>query len=457
MNSRESLGSRLGFILLSAGCAIGIGNVWRFPYMVGQNGGGLFVLLYLIFLLILGVPVMTMEYSIGRATRKSILSAYKQLEPKGSKWHIMGYFAIAGNYVLLMFYSIVSGWILYYFCLMISGRFIGAGTEEIAAEFENMMASPSILLLFMLITMVITVVTCSVGLQNGVEKITKIMMMSLIAIMIVLGINSLRLPGAAEGISFYLKPNFENVEKVGLGNVVYGALNQSFFTLSLGMGGMLIFGSYIEKERSLVGEAFTVAGLDTFVAIVSGLIIIPACLTYGIEPGAGPSLIFLTLPNVFANLPGGRLWGSLFFLFLYFAALSTMIGVFENDVSCSIDVFGIKRKKAAFLSGIIITVGSIPCALGFNLWSSFEPLKAGNTIMDLEDFFVSNLVLPIGSLICCLFCTMRYGWGFDDYLKEANTGDGIKISPKLKFYFKYILPLIIGFLVIYGLITYFEH
>ena len=455
MEQRENLGSRLGFIMLSAGCAIGIGNVWRFPYMVGQNGGGLFVLIYLVFLVILGVPVMTMEYAMGRATRKSILPAYRELEPKGSKWHIMGYFAIAGNYVLLMFYSIVSGWILRYFWLMVTGTFVGADKELITAEFGKMMGSPSILLLFMLITMFITVTVCQAGLQNGVERITKVMMMALIGIMVVLGIHSLLLPGASEGVAFYLLPNPENFMKAGVRNVVYGALNQSFFTLSLGMGGMLIFGSYIGKEHSLAGEAVVVAALDTFVAIVAGLITIPACFTYGIAPDSGPSLIFLTLPSVFANLPGGRFWGSLFFLFLYFAALSTMIGVFENDISFSIDLFGMDRRKAAFFAGIIITLGSVPCALGFNVWSAFQPLKPGNCIMDLEDFFVSNLVLPIGSLICCLFCTWKYGWGFENYLKEANTGEGLKISPALKFYFKYILPLIIGFLVTYGLVTYF--
>ena len=455
MKARENLGSRLGFILLSAGCAIGIGNVWRFPYMAGQNGGGLFVLIYLLFLVILGIPVMTMEYAMGRSTRKSILSAYRELEPKGSKWHIMGYFAIAGNYVLLMFYSIVSGWILHYFYRMVTGTFVGADSDRIAAVFGDMMGSPSTLITFMVITMVITVVTCSIGLQNGVERITKVMMIALIVIMVVLGFHSLLLPGAAEGVAFYLLPSPENIQKAGLGNVIYGALNQSFFTLSLGMGGMEIFGSYIGKERSLAGEAIVVAGLDTFVAIVAGLIVIPACFTYGIEPGAGPSLIFLTLPNVFANLPGGQFWGSLFFLFLYFAALSTMIGVFENDVSFSIDLLGLDRKKAALIAGAVITIGSIPCALGFNVWSAFQPLKAGNCVMDLEDFFVSNLVLPIGSLVCCLFCTWKYGWGFDNYLEEANTGEGLKVHPGLRFYFKYILPLIIAFIVCYGIVSYF--
>ena len=455
MKARETLGSRLGFILLSAGCAIGIGNVWRFPYMAGQNGGGLFVLIYLLFLVILGIPVMTMEYAMGRSTRKSILSAYRELEPEGSKWHIMGYFAIAGNYVLLMFYSIVSGWILHYFYRMVTGTFVGADPDRIAAVFGDMMGSPGTLITFMVITMAITIVTCSIGLQNGVERITKVMMIALIVIMVVLGLHSLLLPGAQEGVAFYLLPNPENIRKAGLGNVIYGALNQSFFTLSLGMGGMEIFGSYIGRERSLAGEAIVVAALDTFVAIVAGLIVIPACFTYGIEPGAGPSLIFLTLPNVFANLPGGQFWGSLFFLFLYFAALSTMIGVFENDVSFSIDLFGLDRRKAALIAGAVITIGSIPCALGFNVWSAFQPLKAGNCVMDLEDFFVSNLVLPIGSLVCCLFCTWKYGWGFDNYLKEANAGEGLKVHPGLRFYFKYILPLIIAFIVCYGIISYF--
>ncbi len=455
MKERESLGSRLGFILLSAGCAIGIGNVWRFPYMVGENGGGLFVLFYILFLVILGVPVMTMEYSIGRATRKSILPAYKALEPRKSFWHITGYFAMAGNYVLLMFYSVVSGWMLRYFILMITGTFDGVDASGVNAIYEEMMMSPAILIGFMVITMIITVSICSLGLQNGVEKITKVMMIALIIIMILLGIRSATLDGAAEGVAFYLKPNLDNVQNVGLGNVLYAALNQSFFTLSIGMGSMEIFGSYIDRDRSLAGEALLVAGLDTFVAIVAGLITIPACFTFGVAPDSGPSLIFLTLPNIFTAMPGGRLWGSLFFLFMYFAALSTMVGVFENDVSFSIDIFGANRKTAAFIAGIIITVGSIPCALGFNLWSSFEPLKSGNTVMDLEDFFVSNLMLPIGSLICCLFCVTRYGWGFDKYIEEVNSGTGLKISKKLAWYFKFVLPVIIAFLVIYGLMTYF--
>lgn len=455
MKEREALGSRLGFILLSAGCAIGIGNVWRFPYMVGVNGGGLFVLIYVVFLLILGVPILTMEYAIGRASRLSILPAYKKLEPKGTKWHLSGYCAIAGNYLLLMFYSVVSGWILRYFILAVLGKFDGQSPDGISTLYSDMMNSPFELILYMVITMVITVTVTSMGLQKGVEKVTKVMMIALIVIMIFLGVRSLTLPNAVEGVKFYLMPDIDNVKKVGLGNVLYGALNQSFFTLSLGIGSMAIFGSYIGKDRSLVGEALIVVGLDTFVALVAGLITIPACFSYGVAPDSGPSLIFMTLPNIFSSMPGGRFLGSLFFLFMYFAALSTMIGVFENDVSFSIDLFGRNRKKAALIAGLIITLGSVPCALGFNVLSFIQPLKPGNTIMDLEDFVLSNLLLPLGALAICLFCTSRYGWGFDNYFKEVNSGVGIKLSKGLKWYFRFILPVILLFITVYGIVSYF--
>ena len=455
MKTRENLGSRLGFILLSAGCAIGIGNVWRFPYITGQNGGGLFVLIYLACLVLLGIPVLTMEYSIGRFSRKSILPAFRELEPQGTKWHIMGYFAVAGNYVLLMFYSVVSGWILHYFTLMLTGHFEGATTDLIQETFGQMMSSPTILLRNMLIVMALTSIICGIGLQNGVERITKFMMLALIIIMVFLGIRSALLPGGKEGLAFYLLPNVKNLSQAGLGNVIIAALNQSFFTLSIGMGGMEIFGSYIEKDRSLLGEAILVTALDTFVAIVSGLIIFPACFSYGISPDAGPSLIFLTLPTVFLSMPGGRLFGTFFFVFLFFAALSTMIGVFENIMGITYDLYGIDRRKSALINGILIAVGSIPCALGFNVLSFIQPLREGNCIMDLEDFFVSNLVLPIGSMIVTLFCTWKYGWGFENYMKEVNTGTGLKVPAGLRFYFKYILPCIIGFVVLYGLVTYF--
>lgn len=456
MEKRENLASRLGFILLSAGCAIGLGNVWRFPYMTGQFGGGFFVLLYVVFLLMLGIPILTMEYAVGRASRKSILPAYRMLENPGHKWHWIGYTSMAGNYLLVMFYSVVSGWILYYFYQMATGKFAVESSQLIKDTFTNMMASPEIMVGAMLIVMAITSVICSIGLQRGVEKITKVMMIALLCIMVLLAIRSAMLPGAGAGIDFYLGLNWDNVEKAGLGNVIYAAMNQAFFTLSIGMGGMEIFGSYISKERSLTGEAVYVAVLDTFVAITSGLIIFPTCFAYGINPDAGPSLIFLTLPHVFMAMPGGQIWGSLFFLFLFFAALSTMIGVLENIISYSIDLFGAKRSKAALINGALLAVLSVPCALGFNIWADIEPLRAGNCIMDLEDFLVSNFCLPLGSFICILFCTSRYGWGFKNYLAEVNTGEGLKMSPKLVFYLRYILPVLVGFIMVYGLVTYFN-
>ena len=455
MENRESLGSRLGFIMLSAGCAIGIGNVWRFPYITGQYGGGLFVLIYIICLLILGIPLMTMEYAVGRASRRSILPAFRILEKPGTKWHLWGYIAMAGNYVLLFFYSIVSGWILYYAYLMAKNEFAGKSTDQIADIFNEMMASPRIMIISMLIVVALTMIVCSIGLQKSVESVTKYMMLALLAIMVVLGIRSLTLPGGEEGLSFYLKPNLENAKNEGIWNVIYAALNQSFFTLSIGMGGMEIYGSYIDKKKSLAGEATIVTALDTFVAIVAGLIIFPACFAYGVQPDSGPSLIFKTLPLVFSHMSGGRVWGTLFFIFLFFASFSTMVGVFENDQAFLIDLKGMKRQKAGLINGIFIALMSVPCALGFNVWSSFQPLRAGNTVMDLEDFFVSYICLPVGSLIFSLFCTMKYGWGFDNYLKEVNTGEGLKVPRKLSWYFRFVLPCIVGFLVVYGLVTYF--
>ena len=458
MKERENLGSRLGFILLSAGCAIGLGNVWRFPYITGQYGGGFFVLIYLCFLCLMGIPIITMEYAVGRASHRSIYPAFKTLEKPGTKWHIWGWFAMAGNYVLLMYYSVISGWILYYLWLLLSGTFDGATTEKVQSVFDGMMGSPAILVGFMLLVVLMTMLICSAGLQQSVEKITMVMMIALILIMIALAIFSLMLPGGAPGLSFYLKPNLQNMENAGFGQVVYAALNQSFFTLSIGMGGMEIFGSYIDKKRSLLGEATLVAALDTFVALTAGLIIFPACFAYGIDVDAGPSLIFVTLPRVFSGMQGGRIVGSLFFLFLYFAALSTMIGVFENIVSFAVDLRGTSRKKSALVNGLILMISSIPCALGFNVWSSFQPLRAGNTIMDLEDFYVSNIALPVGSFIFILFCTLTQGWGYRNYLKEVNTGDGAKIAGENKLihiYFRVILPILTGFLVFYGIATYF--
>lgn len=455
MGKREKLGSRLGFILLSAGCAIGLGNVWRFPYITGQNGGGLFVLIYLAFLAILGIPILTMEYSVGRASHKSILPALRALEPEGSKWHVSGYFAMAGNYCLLMYYSVIAGWILYYTGLMASGRFSGLDAGGVDAVYGAMMASPAVQVGCMLAVVILTALVCSFSLQNSVEKVTKVVMTMLIILMLLMAVRSFTLPGASKGLSFYLVPSVDHVKQQGFWNVCYSALNQSFFTLSIGMGSMEIFGSYIDRDRSLTGEALIVTVLDTIVAITSGLIIFPACFAYGVDPGAGPGLIFKTLPLVFESMPLGRLWGTVFFLFLFFAAFSTMIGVFENLQSYMIDLRGTPRKKAGIINGIALSLLALPCALGFNVWSAFQPLRAGNSVMDLEDFYVSNICLPVGSFLIILFCTHRFGWGFDNYIQEVNEGRGMKMWKGFRFYLSWILPAITGFLVIYGIVTYF--
>ncbi len=440
---RERLGSRMGFLLLSAGCAIGIGNVWKFPYMVGQYGGGAFVLIYIFFLVALGVPVMTMEFAIGRASQKSPVKFYQELEPKGSKWHIHGYAALLGNYLLLMFYTIVAGWLLQYFVDTASGTFNGLDSAGIKAAYESMLAEPVTLLVYAGISILLAVLVCSAGVKNGLERITKWMMLALLGIMLVLAVNSITLEGSEEGLRFYLLPDIARMKEVGIGNIIVGAMNQAFFTLSVGMGSMAIFGSYIGKERALMGEAINVAVLDTFVAFASGLIIFPACMAYGVQVDSGKSLIFITLPNIFNNLPFGRVWGSLFFVFMSFAALSTVLAVFENLVSCTIDLFGWGRKKACFRNGIALFLLSIPCVLGFNVLKSFEPLGSGSNVMDLEDFIVSNLILPLGSLIFVLFCTTRYGWGWKNFVAEANEGKGVKIAGWMRGYMTFVLPIIL--------------
>lgn len=449
---RERLGSRLGFLLLSAGCAIGIGNVWKFPYMCGQYGGGAFVLVYVFFLVVLGVPVMTMEFAMGRASRKSPVKLYDELAPKGSKWHIHGYFAMAGNYILMMFYTTVCGWMVQYFVEMARGSFVGKDAAGVAAEFSNMLADPVTLTIYMAIVVIVGFAINSMGLQNGVEKLTKVMMVALMAIMIVLAFNSIFMDGGKEGLTFYLKPDFGKMQEIGVGEVVVGAMNQAFFTLSLGIGSMAIFGSYIGKERALMGESVRVAVLDTFVAISSGLIIFPACFAYGVQPDSGPSLIFITLPNIFNNIPMGRVWGTLFFVFMTFAAFSTVIAVFENIISCSCELFGWERKKSCLINGIAMFFLSLPCILGFNVLSGIQPLGAGSGIMDLEDFIVSNLLLPIGALIYVLFCVTRYGWGWDNFVKEANQGKGFKVASWMRPYMTFVLPIIIVVILIMGLI-----
>ena len=454
MEQREQLGSRLGFILLSAGCAIGIGNVWKFPYMVGQYGGGAFVLIYLFFLVILGIPVMTMEFAMGRAGQRRPARLYQQLEPKGSKWHLHGYVAMAGNYILMMFYTSVAGWMLDYFVRTAGGQFVGDDTDGVAAQFSQMLGDPLRMTLFMGIIVVLGFLVCSFSLQKGLERITKWMMVALLVIMVVLAINSVCTAGGSQGLRFYLVPDLARMKKVGIGNVVAGAMNQAFFTLSLGIGAMAIFGSYIGKERALMGESARVAALDTLVALCSGLIIFPACFAYGVQPDSGPSLIFITLPNIFNHMPLGRVWGSLFFVFMSCAAFSTVLGVFENIVSCTMDLSGWSRKKACLFNGILMLLLSMPCVFGFNVLSKFQPLGPGTGVLDLEDFVVSNLLLPLGSLIFIFFCTSRYGWGWKNFTKEANTGKGLKVQRWMRGYMCYVLPVLVAVILVLGLIRH---
>ena len=448
---REKLGSRLGFILLSAGCALGIGNVWKFPYMTGQYGGGAFVLFYVFFLLVLGLPIMSMEFAVGRASRKSPVKAYNALEKPGQKWHLHGYAALAGNYLLMMFYTTVAGWMLHYFYLTATGKFTGASPDAVANTFGEMLSQPGVMTFWMILVVVIGFGICSFGLQKGLERITKVMMIALLLIMIVLAVNSITMNGASEGLSFYLLPDFGKMKEVGVLTTIVGAMNQAFFTLSLGIGAMAIFGSYIGKERALFGEAVNVAILDTFVAIVAGLIIFPACFSFGVEADSGPSLIFITLPNIFNHIPLGRLWGSLFFVFMSFAAFSTVLAVFENIISCGMDLTGCSRRKSAFVNLVLMFLLSLPCVLGYNLWSSITPFGANSTIMDLEDFLVSNILLPLGSLVYLLFCVTRYGWGWENFTKEANTGKGLKIASWMRFYLTYILPFIVIIIFVLGI------
>ena len=456
MNNRERLGSRLGFILLSAGCAIGIGNVWKFPYITGQYGGGIFVLIYLIFLLIMGVPAMTMEFAVGRAAQKSPAKIYEKLEKPGQKWHWHGYLAVAGNYLLMMFYTVVAGWMLRYCALTLKGTFNSLNSEQIKGIHESVLADPIAMIIYTFIVIIIGFLVCSGGVQKSLERITKWMMIALLAIMVILAINSICLEGGKEGLSFYLVPDIAKMKSAGIFNVIVAAMNQAFFTLSIGIGSMAIFGSYIGKERSLLGESVNIAFLDTFVAICSGLIIFPACSAYNIDVDAGPNLLFVTLPNVFNNLPGGQFWGTLFFVFMSFAALSTVFAVFENIISCTMDLTDWSRKKACLINCIAMFVLCLPCIFGFNLLSGFKPFGAGSNIMDLEDFIVSNLMLPIGSLVFILFCVTRYGWGWNNFIQEANCGKGMKIAKWMRGYMTFVLPVIVFALLVIGILTKFE-
>lgn len=453
---RERLGSRLGFILLSAGCAIGIGNVWKFPYMAGQYGGGAFVLVYLFFLIVMGVPVLTMEFAMGRASQKSPVKLYQQLEPKGSKWHLHGYMAMIGNYLLMMFYTTVAGWMLQYFVDTASGKFVGADTAKVASLYTDMKADPVTMTIYMVIVVILGFLVCSIGLQKGLERITKVMMLALLAIMAVLAVNSIFMDGGSEGLKFYLLPDFTRMQEIGIGKVIVGAMNQAFFTLSLGIGSMAIFGSYIDKKRALMGEAVNVAVLDTSVALTSGLIIFPACFAYNVEVNSGPGLIFVTLPNIFNNIPLGRLWGSLFFVFMSFAALSTVLAVFENIISCTTDLLGFSRKKACFVNCILMIILSLPCVLGFNVLKGIKPLGPESDIMDFEDFLVSNIWLPVGALLFIIFCVTKYGWGWKNFVAEANEGKGFKVANWMRGYMTFVLPVMVLIIFIVGLIDVFK-
>ena len=449
---RENFNSRLGFLLVSAGCAIGIGNVWRFPTVTGENGGGVFVLFYLLFLITMGIPVLTMELAVGRAGRASAGEAYRNLEPKGTKWHWHGWACLIGSVVLMMYYTPVTGWMMSYFVKFITGTFTGLSAEAVPNVFVDLLADPFEMGFWMAVAVVLGFVVCSFGLQKGLERISKWMMVALLLLIVVLAVHSILLPGAGEGLSFFLLPDWGRAMEQGLGSVIVAAMNQSFFTLSLGIGAMEIFGSYMKRDHALAGEAARICVLDTFVAVSAGLIIFPACFTFGISPDSGPSLIFQTLPNVFTNMSGGRLWGALFFLFMTFASFSTVLAVFENIIACVMDLLHWSRKKVCVIGGIFILIASLPCVLGYNVWGAFAPLGEGTTVLDLEDFIVSNLLLPLGSLVYLLFCVSRWGWGFDNYIKEANDGQGLRMPRVLKPYFQFILPILILVILVQGLV-----
>lgn len=445
--ARENFKSRLGFILVSAGCAIGIGNVWKFPYVAGQNGGGVFVLFYLIFLLIMGVPVLTMELAVGRAGRKTAVGAYKALEKKGSKWHLHGWAALLGCYLLMFYYTTVAGWMFGYFIKFLTGNFDNVNPGDTQAVYDAMTGNAGEMLLWMVIVVIAGFVVCSFGLQKGVENISKVMMLGLLGLIVVLGVHSCTLSGAGEGLKFYLLPDFERALDQGIVNVIAAAMNQAFFTLSLGIASMEIFGSYMSRDNTLTGEAVRIGTLDTFVALMAGLIIFPACFSFGVQPDSGPGLIFVTLPKVFLNMAGGRIWGTLFFLFMTFASFTTVIAVFENLVANCLENFGWSRVKTVIINGIVVLVCSLPAVFGYNLWSGVDPLGKGN-ILFFEDFIVNTFFLPVGALIYLLFCVTKWGWGFDNYLAEVNTGKGMKMPRALKPYLQFVLPVLIAVLIV---------
>ena len=453
---RERFGSRLGFILVSAGCAIGLGNVWRFPYITGEYGGAAFVVLYLVFLVIFALPVLVMEFAAGRASQRSIARSYDELEPEGGKWHRFKWVGLAGNYLLMMFYTVVAGWMLAFMVKSAMGEFNGASTEHVASVFGQLLADPVQMTIYMLIIVAIGVITTRAGVKNGVERVTKVMMVALFVVLVALCVRAVTLPGAEEGLEFYLMPDFGKLfagntpaeQWATFGDAVYAALGQAFFTVSVGMGSMAIFGSYIGKDRRLTGEAVRVGVLDTLVALMAGLVIFPSCFAFGVEPASGPSLVFITLPIVFNAMPLGQLWGTLFFLFMSFAALSTVIAVFETIMAFSMDQWGVRREKACLVNGALIALLSIPCVLGFNVLSGATIPGIGD-IQSIEDFLVSNNILPLGGLFLVMFVTSKRGWGWKNFLAEADTGEGLRFPAWSYRYMKYVLP--VGIVIIFVL------
>ena len=456
LKERETFGSRLGFILVSAGCAVGLGNVWKFPYMTGKYGGAAFILIYLVFLVLLGLPILVSEFAVGRSSRLSTARAFHKLEPEGSNFHKYSYMGMIGNYMLMMFYTMVAGWMMYYCYVMATGKLSGASADEVSGFFSNLMTSTGTMTGWMIAAVLLAFGVCSLGLKNGIERITKVMMICLFALIVVLAVHSVTLDGAMEGVKFYLVPNLDNIREAGLGNVIFGALSQAFFTLSIGIGAMEIFGSYMGKECTLAGESVNILILDTFVALMAGLIIIPACFAFGVEPGAGPGLVFITLPNVFNQMAGGRLWGALFFLFMSFAALSTVIAVFENILSFAMDLWGWKRNKAVVFNIVLIIILSMPAILGFGPWSGIQILGEGTNIMDLEDFIISNNILPLGSVVFVIFCASKNGWGWDNFIKEANTGSGLKFPKFIRNYMLWVIPAVVAVIYLKGYYDMFQ-
>lgn len=457
MEKREQFASQLGFILVSAGCAVGIGNVWKFPYICGMYGGAAFIVMYLLFLIILGFPILVAEFAVGRGSQMGMGRAFEKLEPKGTKWHNLKWISIIGCYLLMSFYTMVGGWMLYYAYLEITGKLSGLDVDGVGNAFSTMLSQPQTMGLWAFIAIVLSFAVCALGVKNGVEKITKVMMSLLVVLMVALAINSATLPNASEGIKFYLIPNFSVVKQTGFGTAVFAAMSHAFFTLSLGIGAMEIFGSYLDKKKRLGGEAVSVMVLDTFVALMAGFIIIPACFAFGVQPDSGPSLLFITLPNVFNQMAGGRIWGALFFIFMSFAALSTIIAVFENLIAAFMDMKGWSRSKSVAVNFIIITAISIPAILGFNLWSKVQLLGEGTGIMDVEDFIVSYNLLPLGSLVFVMFCVRKNGWGFENFIKEANTGEGLKFPNWARAYMQYVLPIVVIIVYLKGYYDFFAN